>query len=162
MKNVSLEVEQFANQEYIEFITDIKTRILNSQVKAAIKVNVELIRLYWQLGELIVQKQEHSKWGDGLIKQIETDLKLALPNTRGFSATNLKYIRQFYKFYSRSENILISQQLAGQIPWGHHMVILDKFKSPEIAVEYVNYRTPNSSKELWCGLPASLIVAHLS
>jgi hypothetical protein len=68
---------------------------------------------------MIVEKQALSKWGDGLIKQIELDLKLAMPNLKGFSSSNLKYMRRFYLFYSNSSEVIKSQQLVVQLPWGH-------------------------------------------
>jgi hypothetical protein len=57
------------NSEYIQWLGDLKSRIRNSQIKAALSVNSELISLYWDLGKMIVEKQEHSRWGSKLIEQ---------------------------------------------------------------------------------------------
>ena len=96
-----------------------------------------------------LEKQETLKWGDGIIKQIELDLKLSMPNINGFSSINLKYMRRFYLFYSQYKEITKSQQLAVQLPWGHNMVILDKIKDPEMAIEngsqaYLNQSVANN------------------
>ncbi len=72
--------------EYKQWLTDLKFRIRNSQIKAALKVNTELINLYWELGKEIVSKQEQSQWGDGLIKQLSSDLQQEFPEMKGFSA----------------------------------------------------------------------------
>jgi predicted nuclease of restriction endonuclease-like (RecB) superfamily len=130
-------VSSFDDKEYLYFINEIKDRIISTQIKASIKVNVELNNLYWNIGKMIVDKQEKSKWGDGLIKQIELDLKLSMPNLKGFSRTNLLYTRKFYLFYKDCKDIELVQQLVGQLPWGHNIKILDKIKDVEIAKIYL-------------------------
>ena len=87
------EVEFIVTDEYREWIALIKDRIKNSQIKASIKVNRELLELYWHIGEDIVNRQKHSKWGDGLLRQMSIDLKKSFPDMTGFSETNLKTMR---------------------------------------------------------------------
>ncbi|MCL2326982.1 MAG: PDDEXK nuclease domain-containing protein [Bacteroidetes bacterium] len=101
------------NNEYKSWLTDIKTRIKQTQIKAAIKVNTELLRLYWDLGRDIVEKQLKSQWGDTVIRQLSKDLKKEFPDLKGFSSTNLKYCKRFYLFYT--EDISIRQQIGGVI-----------------------------------------------
>lgn len=127
----------FANLEYSTFVAEIKNRIKHAQVKASLSVNVEMIKLYWSLGQSIVEKQKLAKWGDGFIRQLELDIKIDMPNIKGFSRTNLLYMRKFYLFYFDSTNLTKVQQLVGQIPWGHHMHILDKIKDRKIAIQYL-------------------------
>lgn len=138
------------SKDYKTFIKEIKLKIKTSQIKAAIKVNEELLRLYWDLGAMIVQKQNDSSWGDGLVAQISKDLKKEFPNMKGFSERNIKYMRQWYTF------ILNGQQLVAQsteenkqgsiesiieeifqIPWGHNIVIITKVKNIEEAKFYI-------------------------
>lgn len=99
--------------EYKQWLIDLKYRIRNSQIKAALKVNTELINLYWDLGKEIVSKQEQSQWGDGLIKQLSSDLQQEFPDIKGFSISNIKYIKQWYLFYYK--HVTIGQQLVGQL-----------------------------------------------
>ena len=87
------EVEFIVTDEYREWIALIKDRIKNSQIKASIKVNRELLELYWHIDEDIVNRQKHSKWGDGLLRQMSIDLKKSFPDMTGFSETNLKTMR---------------------------------------------------------------------
>lgn len=134
--------------EYKQWLTDLKFRIRNSQIKAALKVNAELINLYWELGKEIVSKQEQSQWGDGLIKQLSSDLQQEFPNMKGFSTTNIKYIKRWYSFYN--QDITIGQQVVdqlretvSQIPWGHNLRIIIQCKSIEEAFFYIHKTIEN-------------------
>lgn len=118
--------------EYKNWISELKGRIQQSQIKAAIKVNIELLRLYWNLGASIVERQSQTKWGDGFIKQLSKDLMDEFPEMKGFSEKNLKYIKRWYLFYNhgivigtqvvsqlqetkKSQDFLIGQQVVAQI-----------------------------------------------
>ena len=128
---------------YREWLEALKTNIQQSQIKAAIQVNSELLHLYWRIGKDIVQKQEQTQWGDGFLQTLSRDLQEAFPTMKGFSYRNLKYIRQWYLFYNQ-ENI-IGKQLVSQlemtlfnIPWGHHIMIIQRCKNISEALFYVN------------------------
>lgn len=97
---------------YKVWLSEWKARIKSAQIKAAIRVNTELLGLYWSLGRDIVAKQEVADWGDGLIPRLSKDLKQAFPDLTGFSRTNLFYIRKWFLFYR--EYLEIVQQVAGQ------------------------------------------------
>lgn len=99
--------------EYKEWIAALKLRIRQSQIKAAVKVNTELLHLYWELGKDIVEKQAESQWGSGFFNELSQDLKEAFPDMQGFSVTNLKYIKRFYLFYNESDTI--RQQVADEL-----------------------------------------------
>ena len=71
--------------EYREFIREIKNRIQSAQLKAAVSVNQELLRLYWDLAERIIARQQASAWGDGILGQISHDLQSEFPDMKGFS-----------------------------------------------------------------------------
>ncbi|MEL5895980.1 DUF1016 N-terminal domain-containing protein [Bacteroides sp. GD17] len=116
------------DNDYKAWLTELKHRIRQSQIKAAVKVNTELIRMYWDLGRDIVEKQSESKWGKGFFNELSRDLKEAFPDMEGFSVTNLKYMRRMYLFYNQSD--VIRQQLVDElqenifsIPWGHQIEI---------------------------------------
>jgi predicted nuclease of restriction endonuclease-like (RecB) superfamily len=105
------------NQEYTNWISELKSSIKNRQIKAAIAVNSNLILMYWDLGKQISEKQQDTKWGTGFIDQLSNDLKSEFPEMVGFSRTNLFAIKKFYLFYSQKvsfENVdLIIPQLGG-------------------------------------------------
>lgn len=98
------------DKNYQSWIYTLKEKIQSAQIKAALAVNAELIALYWEIGEMIVKKQERSHWGAKLVEQVAKDLKRELPDTKGFSRTNLFSMRQFYLFYASSRS---AQQAVG-------------------------------------------------
>ena len=126
---------------YFDFIQDIKNRVQSAQIKAAVSVNQELLRLYWDMGAKIVEKQKQTAWGDGFLKQMSHDLQDDFPDMKGFSLRNLKYMRQWYSFWS---DALIGQQAVAQIPWGHNLVILSKIQDHEEALFYVQKTIENN------------------
>lgn len=110
---------------YDEFLRELKERIRSAQVRAALAVNRELVLLYWQIGRDILSRQQQQGWGAKVISQLAKDLKKAFPEMKGFSRTNLLYMRAFAQAYQDEHFV---QQLAGQIPWFHNCVLLDKLK----------------------------------
>ncbi|MEA2046962.1 MAG: DUF1016 N-terminal domain-containing protein, partial [Campylobacterota bacterium] len=69
-----------SNANYKAFIKEIKSKIQSSQIKASVKVNEELLHLYWELAKMIVAKQKEASWGDNLVEQVSNDLKREFPN----------------------------------------------------------------------------------
>jgi predicted nuclease of restriction endonuclease-like (RecB) superfamily len=134
---------QIQKDEYKQFIVAIKSKIQSSQIKASIKVNVELLKLYWDIAEMIVEKQKGSAWGTNFIEQISKDLKREFPNMKGFSKTNLLYMKKWYLFWN-DENL---PQVVGEIyeiPWGHNREIITKIKNIDEAHFYVQKTTQNN------------------
>ena len=132
-------------KEYKAWLIELKQKVYSAQIKAIIKVNSELLNLYWDIGKMIVEKQKNTNWGDKLIVNLSKDLSHEFPEIKGFSRTNLLYIRQWYLFYSQIENIpqAVGQNLATykglitQIPWGHNREIISKCKTKEEALFYI-------------------------
>jgi len=108
-----MNTEVIKNSELKQWLTDLKARIRQSQIKAMIKVNDEMLRLYWDLGRDIVIRQMDAVWGGKFFENLSKELKAEFPDMQGFSATNLKYCKYFYQFYSQEEQI--RQQLADEI-----------------------------------------------
>jgi predicted nuclease of restriction endonuclease-like (RecB) superfamily len=98
---------------YEEFLGELKERIRNAQVRAALAVNRELVLLYWQIGQEILQRQQHQGWGAKVINRLATDLRKAFPDIKGFSARNLLYMRAFAEAYPDEQ---IVQQVVALIP----------------------------------------------
>ncbi|MCK4978947.1 MAG: DUF1016 family protein [Candidatus Delongbacteria bacterium] len=132
------------NEEYLSWLTEIKNKIRSVQIKVSFRVNSELINFYWELGKEIVEKQSLSNWGDGLLSVLSKDLSYDFSAMKGFSLTNLKYIRKWYQFFeqgiksqqavdqldksSSAKPILEKGQqavdLLTSIPWGHNIAIM--------------------------------------
>jgi predicted nuclease of restriction endonuclease-like (RecB) superfamily len=89
------------NSDYLEWLKELKHKIRQSQLKAAVAVNTAMLEFYWWLGADIVERQKTAKWGSGFLKQLSIDLMTEFPEMKGFSHNNLQYIKRWYQFYSR-------------------------------------------------------------
>ena len=90
---------------YGELLEDLKSRVRTAQVKAAVAVNRELIQLYWDIGRLIVERQQQDGWGTSVIDRLASDLQKAFPGLKGFSPSNVSRMRAFFLAYGQhSEN----------------------------------------------------------
>jgi predicted nuclease of restriction endonuclease-like (RecB) superfamily len=154
--------------DYLAFLASLKERVLRARILAGRAVNNELIHLYWDIGQGIVEKQQTAGWGDSVIDQISRDLQKAFPRASGFSPRNLRSIRQFYSAYSDpsfwlqpvaklpalkgtakfwlqpaaklepvNSRAQFLQQLVAKIPWGQHLLILNKIIDPAARLYYL-------------------------
>lgn len=152
--------------EYAVWLADIKARLRQAQLKAAVSVNTALLEFYWQLGAEIVEKQQSAAWGSGFLKRLSHDLMTEFPEMKGFSEGNLKYIRLWYQFYSGElsnsgtgcaqiesegmppfhgdENGAQAVHLLTRIPWGHNRVIISKCNTVDEALFYVRKTIENN------------------
>ena len=114
-------IEMLMNQtDYLATIQEIKAEIQKAQYQATVKVNSELLLLYYHIGQSI---NRHKVWGNKFIENLSRDLRLEYPDTKGYSVRNLKYMAKFAETYPDKEFV---QQVVAQIPWGHNVVIMDK------------------------------------
>jgi len=125
---------------YREFIEDIKSRIRSAQIRAAVSVNHELVRLYWGIGRDILARQSKEGWGAGVIDRLAQDLRREFPDMKGFSPRNLLYMKQFAEIYRESS---ISQQAVAKLPWGHNVLLVDKLDSNEQRLWYAQMALRN-------------------
>lgn len=131
--------------EYRKWMEELKSEIQKSQIKAAISVNKRLLDLYWRIGKSISEKINFSKWGRSVVENLSKDLRKHFPNQQGFSRSNLFSMRKWYEFYFKSGlDIEKVQQLVGQIPWGHNVLIITKSKDIEEAMFYINKTLENN------------------
>lgn len=112
---------------YDELLNGLKTRVQRARISAGLAVNRELVILYWQIGKDIIAQQQNQGWGAKVIERLAADLQHAFPEMKGFSRTNLLYMRAFAGAYPEEEFV---QQVVGQIPWGHNIRVLDLVKDP--------------------------------
>lgn len=103
------------DNDYVQWIIDVKKRYKNTQIKAAVKVNSEQLLFNWQLGRDLVVRRAEEKWGKGVVEQVSLDLQAEFPGVKGFSVSNLWYMKKWYQFYSNSSNYEKLQQLVGGI-----------------------------------------------
>ena len=161
------------NSDFKNWVSRLKQDIRSAQFKAAIKVNTELLRLYWRMGADICEKQKSASWGDGWLKELSRELMDEFPDMKGFSYRNLRYIRQWHEFYNQDLTIwqqavakldnAIGQQAVAQlgeanvqqvvakinedvffsVPWGHHLYIISQCKDVDRAVFYLKKTVEN-------------------
>ena len=134
-----------ADKGYVEWLSEVKDRFSQSQVKAAIRVNTFMLEFYWSIGRDLAALRAEERWGTGIVKQFALDMRQAFPDQTGFSYTNIKYMKQWYAFYY--ENFTKSHQVGGQlempdnfgiVPWKHHVYIISKCKTIEEALFYID------------------------
>lgn len=161
------------NRDFKSWVSQLKQDIRSAQIKAAIKVNTELLRLYWRMGADICEKQKYASWGDGWLKELSRELMTEFPDMKGFSHRNLQYIRQWYLFYTQENTIVqqvvaqledvnvqqpvakldddmrqqpvaqISEDVFFSVPWGHHLYIISQCKDVSRAVFYLKKTVEN-------------------
>lgn len=127
-------VAEMLSKAYQELLEDLKQRIRTARVRAALSVNRELILLYWHIGRAILERQAREGWGAKVIERLGEDLRREFPDMRGLSRANLFYMRAFAEAYPDEQ---IIQQLVGQLPWGHNVVILTRLKDLGLREWYV-------------------------
>ena len=138
------------DKEYAQWVKSLVAKYRQSQVKAAVKVNTEVLRFYWELGKDIVERDAENQYGSRFYASLSRDLKEAL-QTDGFSERNLRYMKSFYLLYNgrignlpqvvaNSNDAILPQVVANSndailpqvvaelfmVPWGHHRYIIDK------------------------------------
>ena len=114
--------------DYTAWLADLKSRISTAQLRATLAVNAELIQLYWEIGQGIWEKQQQHGWGAKVIETLAHDLRLAFPTMKGFSPTNLKYMRRFAEACPTKA---FGQQAADQLPWFHIVVLLTQLSATD-------------------------------
>ncbi len=102
-----------SDARYVEWLSDVKTRFRQSQIKASIRVNISMLEFYWSIGRDLVAMRAEECWGAGVVKQFALDMRQAFPDITGFSDSNVKYIKRWYSFYY--ERIIKSQQVVDQL-----------------------------------------------
>ena len=123
--------------EYLETVELVKQEIRTAQYRATIQVNCELLRLYHAIGTVI---NAHKVWGSKFVENLAADIKLSFPEMKGYSVRNLKYMAKFAEAYSADEFV---QQPVAQIPWGHHIALMDKVKEPAAHIWYAEQTAKN-------------------
>ena len=142
-----------ADKNYVKWLSDLKKRFRMAQLKAAVKVNTEMLKFYWSLGEAICEKQKQYKWGANFMKRLSLDLRAEFPQAEGFSWSNLYKIRKWYLFYSSQIEFLYQAgtklqkvdnattpmpDLLQFVPWRHQTVIVSKCDTINAAMFYLN------------------------
>lgn len=129
---------------YGNLLSDIKTRIRQAQVKAALSANAEMIAMYWDVGRMIYERQQHEGWGTGVIPRLAKDIRNELPKVKGFSERNIGYMIRLAREYGdpailqqavaklqqpENKDVLKVPQAVDQLPINEHSVIVQRLVS---------------------------------
>ena len=125
------------SSEYISIVEKIKSEITSAQYRAAVHVNADMLLLYYDIGCVI---NEHKTWGNKFIDNLASDIRMAFPESKGYSVRNLKYMAKFAETYPVREFV---QQVVAQIPWGHNVVLLDKVSDAKEREWYIKKSAKN-------------------
>ncbi|MDQ7839251.1 MAG: PDDEXK nuclease domain-containing protein [Thermodesulfobacteriota bacterium] len=146
VKNLKKYKTSLLPANYIEFLADIKERVRTAQVGATLAANRELIRLYWDIGKAIVERQKAEGWGRAVVERLAKDLQREFPGIEGFSPPNIWRMRAFYLVWSEGPEILSQPvieserqklaQLVREIPWGQNIILIQKVKDPRVRLWY--------------------------
>ncbi len=128
MRKNNLEITNTKN--YQTFLSEIKEQIKTSQARAIGAVKSEMIILYFNVGKAITQKQKEEGWGARVIKKLSLDLQKDLPNVKGFSERNIKFMHQFYNEYANDAKGKLPVSLL-QVSWSHNIILIQKIKDRE-------------------------------
>jgi len=118
-------MEHLNTPDFQQFVVEVKTMIREAQYRALRAVNRELIGLYWQLGQLIVERQAQHGWGKSIVENLAHELQFEFPGEPGFSTGNLWRMRNFYMAYEGNE---ILAPLVREVGWTHNLHIFEKCK----------------------------------
>ena len=120
-------VSNAAPQGYADWLALLKGQIAQARQRASLAVNAELVQLYARIGQDILQRQQTQGWGAKVIDRLARDLKDAFPDMRGWSSSNLKYMRFFAQHCPDGQ---FGQQAADQLPWFHIVTLLTQLDQP--------------------------------
>jgi hypothetical protein len=144
--------------DYLNFIEELKERVLTARVTAARAITHEAILLYWDIGCGIVEKQKENGWGDSVVEMIAGDLQRAFPGAKGFSPQNLWRMQQLYLLHTQSEFLAqfvremekegkrvpvgeklsqVVREMVSIVPWGHHANALLRVSDPAARLWYL-------------------------
>lgn len=130
--------------DYPKFLDEVKSRIASAQTRATLAVNSELIRLYWEIGREILERERRAGWGAKVIDTLAADLRRAFPDMTGMSRSNLHYMRSFAAAWpcdGGSEEIV--QQPVGRLLWGQNIALLSKLEDRDARLWYARKALEN-------------------
>ncbi|ASM78618.1 hypothetical protein VITFI_CDS2841 [Vitreoscilla filiformis] len=136
--------------DYAHLLAEVRQHIQHAQTRAVLAVNAEMVRLYWQVGQLLHARQAQQGWGAAVIPRLAQDLTNALPELKGFSSRNLDRMVAFARAYPEPADFSpqavaktppptarAPASLLWQVPWGHHALLLQTEKDPTVRRWYM-------------------------
>ncbi len=119
--------------DYAKVLAEIKRRVREERLRVVMAANAGLVLLYWDIGRMILARQEQTGWGAKVIDRLAADLREAFPDMKGFSPRNLKYMRAFASAWPERT---IVQEVLARITWYHNLALLEKLDDPDARLWY--------------------------
>jgi predicted nuclease of restriction endonuclease-like (RecB) superfamily len=116
--------------DYAATLEDLKRHVQSARMRVQRRANNELLRLWWQIGQTILERQSAQGWGAKVLDRLAADLRAEFPSMTGFSRRNLLYMRAFAEAWPGGSAIV--QQPVAQLPWGHVIELLDKLDDQDL------------------------------
>ncbi|MGK5086515.1 PDDEXK nuclease domain-containing protein [Bdellovibrionota bacterium FG-2] len=129
-------------RDYANILHEIKRRIGDERLRIVLTANSAMVSLYWDIGRMILDRQEQAGWGARVIDRLAEDLRKEYPEMKGLSPRNLKYMRAFAAAWP--ERSIVQEPLA-QLPWYHHIALIEKCRTPAERLWYAD----KSAKHGW-------------
>lgn len=123
-------MSELVPDDYAATLEDLKKHVHSARLRVQRKANIELLRLWWQIGRTILDRQETLGWGSKVLERLASDLRAEFPSMKGFSRRNLLYMRAFTRAWPDAAAIM--QQPVAQLPWGHVIELLDKLDDQKL------------------------------
>jgi predicted nuclease of restriction endonuclease-like (RecB) superfamily len=108
---------------YGETLAEIKRRIQADRLRVVMAANSAMVRLYWDIGRTVLDRQEREGWGAKVIDRLSADLRAAYPDMTGLSPRNLKYMRAFAAAWPNLEFV---QRVVARLPWRQNIALLER------------------------------------
>jgi predicted nuclease of restriction endonuclease-like (RecB) superfamily len=124
-----------AHPAFFTFVEEVKNLIRAAQYRALQTVNQEQIALYWEIGRLIIERQQKHSWGNSIVENLANELQETFPNSKGYSSRNLWRMKSLFEEYNGSE--LILPPMVAEIAWSHNIIILEKCKNQHQRFFYI-------------------------
>jgi predicted nuclease of restriction endonuclease-like (RecB) superfamily len=125
--------------DYRQFLNEVKARVATARAQAALAVSAVVLAAYWEIGSAVLAREKREGWGAKVIERLATDLRREFPDMKGLSPRNIRYMRDFARAWPGESADEMLQQPAAKLPWGHHMVLLDKVTDPDARRWYAGY-----------------------
>lgn len=148
MKNITI-----TDKSYTEWISQLSQRYKKSQIRAAVKVNSEMLKFYWELGKDIVERQAENQYGKSFYANLSRDLQKMIPGVSGLTENNVRYTKRLYELYSQvnanfqqvAEDFITSfQKEFVQLPVGQIEGDSNSIVQQELLKKYCEYIKENS------------------
>lgn len=118
---------------YADALAELKERIRQERLRVVLAASSAMVLLYWDIGRMILGRQESAGWGARVIDRLSADLREAFPDMKGLSPRNLKYMRAFAAAWPDAQ---IVQRVVARLPWRQNIALLERLGDAETRLWY--------------------------